>query len=97
MIVRLVSTGQKLCQTLSGDDPSHNHVPLPANAFQEIFQESVSLQAALTDFLGNIINSLPKKKLLQSLKDLSLQPHFLTLSQPLSGAKTVFIDDSGKN
>lgn len=72
MIVRLVSTGQKLYQTLSREDPSHIHISLCADAFQDIFQESLSLQAALIDFLGNIVNSLPKSKLLQCLKYLSL-------------------------
>lgn len=90
MFAGLVSTEGKWCQTLSGQDLSQIHIPLPANAFQDMFQESLSLQAVLTDFLRNTVNALLKNKLLQSLKDLSLQPCFLTLSQPLSGAKTVW-------
>ena len=46
--------------------------------------------------MGNLVNSLLKSQLLQSLKDLSLQLPFLTWSQPLRGAKTVFIHGSGK-
>lgn len=97
MIARLVSTGQKLYQTLSGEDASHIHIPLPADAFQDIrICFSLSLHAAMTDFLGNIVNSSPKSKVFQCLKDLSLQLCSLALSQPLPGAKTVFIDGSGK-
>lgn len=53
VIVRLVSRGQKLYQILCVFFfPSYSHIPLPADAFQDMFQESLSLQAAMTDFLG---------------------------------------------
>ncbi|XP_014808081.1 PREDICTED: endogenous retrovirus group K member 18 Pol protein-like [Calidris pugnax] len=86
MFVRLISTGRLRCQQLRGTDPDFIHMYITKEDFTVMLRESLSLQAAFAEYLGKILYTLPKHGLLNSLKDVPLQPLFLQQSLPIPNA-----------
>jgi len=94
MIVSLIAQGQNRCQQLTGHDPIY--LPLAKDDFVVLNREPLSLQAALADYLNDIRYTLPQHKLLHSLSQIPLQPKKQRVPVPIKGARTVFLDGSGK-
>jgi len=92
MIVSLIAQGWNHCQQLDTVC-----LLLAKDDFVIVNGESLSLQAALADYLNNIRYTLPQHKLLHSLSQISLQPKHRRVPVPLKGAQTVFLDESRKN
>ena len=74
MIVSLRAQGRNHCQQLTGHDPDAIYLPLAKDDFVVLNRESLSLQAALADYLNEIHYTLPQHKLLHSLSQIPLQP-----------------------
>ncbi|TRZ07767.1 hypothetical protein HGM15179_019343 [Zosterops borbonicus] len=78
-----------------GVDPAQIVLPVPREDFNWSLANSVSLQSALENFMGQITYRLPSHKLLQVAKStqISLRPKHS--QEPVQGP-TVFSDGSGK-
>jgi len=96
MIVSLIAQGRNRCQQLTGCDPDAIYLLLAEDDFVVLNRESLSLQAALADYLNDIRYTLPQHKLLHSLSQIPLQPKNRCVPVPIKGPRTVFLDGSGK-
>ena len=95
-IVSLIAQGRNRCQLLTGHDPATIYLSLAKDDFVVLNRESLSLQAALANYLNKIRYTLPQHKLLHSLSQILLQPKKRCVPVPIKGAQTVFLDRSGK-
>jgi len=73
MIVSLIAQGWSRCQQLTGHDPGTIYLSLAKDDFVVLNRESFSLQAALADYLNEILYTFPQHKLLYSLSQIPLQ------------------------
>jgi len=96
MIMSLIAQGRNRCQQLTGRDPDTIYLLLATDDFVVLNRESLSLQAALGDYLNETHYTLPQHKLLHSLSQIPLQPKNRCVPAPIKGAQTVFLDGSGK-
>jgi len=96
MIVFLIAQSRNRCQHLTGCDPGTIYLLLAKGDFVVLNRKSVSLQAALADYLNDIRYTLPQHKLLHSLSQIPLWPKKRCVPVPIKGARTVFLDRSGK-
>jgi len=92
MIVSLIAQGWNHCQQVDTIC-----LLLDKDDFVVLNRESLSLQAALADYLNNIRYTLPQHKLLLSLSQISLQPKHRCVPVPIKGGRTVLLDGSRKN
>jgi len=91
MIVSLIAQDWNHCQQVDSIC-----LLLAKDDFVVLNRESLSLQAALADYLNDIRYTLPQHKLLHSPSQIPLQPKNRCVPVPIKGARTVFLDGSGK-
>lgn len=84
-------------QQLCGCDPAFISLPMSTDSFQVLFRESLSLQAALADYLNKIVFMNPSHKIYTLLEQIPLSVQSIIQTVPLPNARTVFIDVSGKS
>jgi len=92
MIVSLIAQSWNHCQQVNTIC-----LLLAKDDFVVLNRKSVSLQAALADYVNDIRYTLRQHKLLHSLSQISLQPKKRCVPVPIKGARTVFLDGSRKN
>ena len=77
-------------------DPTFVPVPLTQVYLQQLAAQSLEFQCAVADFVGELEINLPSDKLLQNIPFLQIRLAEKVRPMPITGARTVFLDGSGK-
>lgn len=96
-VVTVIEKTRLRFQQLCGCDPAFISLPMSTDSFQVLFRESLSLQAALADYLNKIVFMNPSHKIFTLLEQIPLSVQSIIQTVPLPNARTVFIDGSGKS
>ena len=71
-------------------------MPLTDVYLQQLATQSLEFQCAIADFVGGLEINLPSDKLLQNIPFLQIRLAEKVSPTPITGARTVFLDGSGK-
>ena len=96
MLCHLIIKGCERTQQLFGCDPAFIHVPLTQVYLQQLTAQSLEFQCAIADFVGGLEINLPSDRLLQNIPFLHIRLAEKVSPTPITGARTVFLNGSGK-
>ncbi|NXK95608.1 POK11 protein, partial [Formicarius rufipectus] len=96
MISKVIFKGRTRCWEISGEEPDTIYLPLSSEHLEQLMIASVDFQIAVSDFAGKIVYHLPNSNILKPIGNLPIQLKFLQSEIPISKAKNIFTDGSGK-
>ena len=92
----LIINRREQTQQLFGYDPAFIHVPLTQVYLQQLATQSLEFQCAIADSVGGLEINLPSDRLLQNIPFLQIRLAEKVSPTPITGARTVFLNGSGK-
>ena len=94
---RTYFTSVKRLLELSGEDFEIIYLPVRHKWFEGMLQQSLEIQIALADYIGQVSYHLPKDPMLKLHSEIEMI-HFPVLQKtPIKKGQYVFTDTSGKN